>query len=582
MGIPRFGTLINSLNLQGETPEKVSGMLIDLNDLIHFFSQKTYLYGDDFKAFATPKDYKLRDSKSDSELEELFITSLINRLEMYLEVMEPSDYFIVAVDGPVPLAKIAQQRIRRFGAGSKRSTERFDNSSLSPGTPIMESIHLRLEKWFKDKASKDLFPPFACYSSYHEPGEGEHKMIKILLRNNKKIPKSDGVHFICGQDYDLMMLGTLFPFSNVIHYREDRKFEAKNGVPSADIYNVDLFKRYVYRSFMRDRSEIDFVLMYFMFGNDFIPKNPALENATNALKDMATTYILNGKRLVDLKTGKIIRQNFIELFRFFADIEKDNFDTIAAGYNPEKQSPYPILTKNMTKSKSGRIQLNIDKFKLEWYNRAMKMYNETNEDLPQYTDLEVFKRDMFENYLQILQWNLDYYLQRDVAWNFQYKFYFAPLLSDLADLEPSGEILRITDTWSEKSSIIRQLLMITHPSKVEDYIPKNYHNIISLPAMRKVSPTSPVVFMDGKPKNSEHLHVKILPLVDHQYYEDIMTPFKRKIEPRFYVNNRFPDIYVRETPEIKIEDVTENDYLPGSKTLVMSSEKFIWTDDIIR
>lgn len=603
MGIPQFnGQLIKSMLIEykdakpGTFPGYVSGMLIDLNDLLHFFSQKTYYYG----AFsASPKEAKDLAKKSDSELLELFISRVLSRLDMYLEEMSPTEYFIVTVDGPVPLAKIAQQRIRRlgFGAGGKKSSERFDYASLSPGTSIMEAIHLRLEAWFKERSDKELLPPFACYSSHHEPGEGEHKMIQILLRNHKRIPPCKGMHFICGQDSDLTMLGTLLPFRNVVHYREDRDHEAKHGVPTANIIMVDLFKRFVYKSFLRDRVDIDFVLAYFVFGNDFLPKNPALVRADSTMKDLSTAYIQNGKRLVDLKTGKIIRENFINFLKYFTPLEKANLDLAAFMYNPKVQTPYPILTKNTFRSARGRTEINLEGFKKDWYGRAMECYN-TNMKItyPEdksllYTDMDEFKRDMFENYLQMLQWTLDYYLRRDIAWNFQYKFYFSPLMSDLAELDPSGEILRPIDNWRDESSIVRQLIMISHPAKVEEFIPKSYYPVLMNENIKRMSPDKPTyIFMDGKKTDKEHLHTIILPLADHKYYEDIISKHKKYLEPRFKVNLRYPDVYIN---EVKSEGSMKPDSLGGvhsigdgcpvgSHTKVLTSEKFRWTDEIIR
>lgn len=603
MGILNFnGQLIKSLKLAygdakpGTFPEHVSGMLIDLNDLLHFFSQMVYMYGA-FKP-TSQAQIKALAKKTDAELQELFISKLLSRLDMYLEELEPTDYFIVAVDGPVPLAKIAQQRMRRFRLETPDPNSRFDNAQLSPGTPIMEAIHLRLEAWFKERSDQERLPAFACYSSFHEPGEGEHKMIEILLRNQKRIPLSDGMHFICGQDSDLTMLGTLIPLKNVVHYREDRDTEAKTGTPKADLIMVDLFKRYVYKTFLRDKTEIDFVLTYFLYGNDFIPKNPALIRADSALTDFSTAYIQNGKRLVDLKTGKIIRENFINFLKFFIPLEKSNLDQAAYMYNPKVQTPYPILTKNTFKSSRGRIEVNIEGFKNDWYNRAMKVYNDNirmvykEAETMIYTDIDVFKRDMFENYFEILQWNLDYYLRRDVAWNFQYKFYFSPLFSDLAEMDTSGEILRPTDNWKKESSIIRQLIMISHPSKVRNFIPKSYYSTIEDQAIKRISPDKPITFTDGKKEDKTHTHITILPLAEHRYYEDIISKQRQKsVDPRFKVNLRYPDIYINEA---KVEEISSPDSKEkgshcvgdgcpiGSHTVILTGEKFKWTDEIVR
>lgn len=564
MGIPKFfGQLINKQKIKyedaikGTFPTKVSGLMIDLNDLLHFFSQKVYLYG----SFET-NDYKKlssRDKLSDEDLDDIFINNIIARLEYYLEKYEPSQYFIVAVDGPAPLAKIAQQRIRRIGGGPSSGKSRFDNASLSPGTVIMEKIHLRLEEWFSKTFSNynEKLPQFACYSSFHEPGEGEHKMIRILMKNKDKFDLDyQGLHFLCGQDSDLIMLGTLLPLKNVVHYREDREKEAKDNQVHPILYMVDLFKKYIFTIFRRDNIEKDFILMYFIFGNDFIPKNPTLDNASYTVNDLAKAYITNGKKLIDTRNGKIYRDRFLDFLSFFEDTEKENLDTIASAYNPNIHPPYPILTNNITKV-NGRLLVDIDGFKKDWYNRAMETFNMFSDSI-KYDNLEIFIRDMCENYLQMLQWNLDYYQRvRGVSWNLQYMYYFSPFLSDVCKLSREGEIQRFRDDWEKQSSILRQLIMISHPSKIRNIIPVMFHKLLDNELIINKTPEKPIIFADGKGKytyqnrtfNSEHLRIVILPLVDNNSYSEIIDKESHLVPNRMKVYFRKPDYYIQNPVE---------------------------------
>ena len=106
----------------------------------------------------------------------------------------------------------------------------------------MSKIHERLNKWFYDRASEDKLPPFSCYSSYHEPGEGEHKMIQIFLDNLEKIPfkHKDGYHMLASQDSDILMLGMTIPLKNVVFWREDRETEAKTNNITPELYSIDI------------------------------------------------------------------------------------------------------------------------------------------------------------------------------------------------------------------------------------------------------------------------------------------------------------------------------------------------------
>lgn len=594
MGISKFnGQLVKNMAIRyedakiGTYPTTNSGLMIDLNDLLHFFSQKVYLYGNSFKN-PTPKQIKFRDSKTESQLEDLYIKSILNRLDYYLDEFEPEDYFIVVVDGPAPLAKIQQQRMRRFSSPPTGSTYGFDCAKLSPGTELMEKIHLAIKAWFYDKASKDKLPTLASYSSHHEPGEGEHKMIQILLNNRKDIFNGDpkGLHAICGQDSDLLMLGTLIPYKNVVWYREDRDKEIRTGSPDAEIRMVDAFKKEVYKNFMRDKTEVDYVLSYFLFGNDFIPKNPAFYQAEDTMKDISKAYATNGKRLVDLKTGKIIRRNFLDFLEKFVPMEQANLDMAAATYNGSKQLKYPILTENTKTLKNRRIVVDLEGFKQDWYQRTFDTYNEMackecegskGYTETKYTDPEVFMRDMMEHYLEMLQWNLDYYRGRKISWNFQYKFYFSPLLSDVAMLPREGDIARHYDDWKDESSIVRQLMMISHPGKVKDFIPKTHHGLLTNPIIKEMSPGAPIFFEDGETKKNSYLFKTILPLVTHDMYENIISEHKISIPSRMEVHLSPGDIYIK---DLEVSDDSA-DVIPGSHTKIRSHEKFAWAKSIV-
>lgn len=595
MGIPGFfSRVVKKLKMQyrdsapGTYPSKISGLLIDFNDLLHFMAQKTYLYGD-FKD--VPAKIRSRmESTSDSELEKIYIKRLLSRLDLYLTQFNPTDYFILAIDGPVPLAKMAQQRIRRFAGGGESdggesagrpTPARFDQAAISPGTPMMERVHLEIKKWFDTRSSQGRLPPFACYTSHHDPGEGEHKIIKILLDNVKRIPtdpSDPGMHFYCGQDGDLMMLGLTIPFKNVVFYREDRKEESKTGSPEPELFMIDAFRAFINRTYLRDNIDADFILMYFVFGNDFVNKNPAFSQADDTLMDLARAYIKGGKRLVDTRNGIISRKNLIALFGHLIESETNNLDAAAQNYNPARQRPFPILTKNTYRDKRGTIRLNIDNFKKDWYTRAMETYNELRAPCQEpYEDMDIFKRDMFENYLEMLQWNLDYYLRRPVSWNSQYRFYFAPLLSDLAMLNPEGEIPRIQDSWSENVSILRQLIIISHPSKVKDFIPSEYYSVLNDEIIQKMSPYKVEFFWDGKNDKTEFLRTFKVPNVSQEWYDAAISKASVRSEAsidRLKVSTVHPDIYLR-------EDIDLSGGIPRQSIVkTMTAEKFVWIEEI--
>ena len=110
----------------------------------------------------------------------------------------------------------------------------------------------------------------------------------------------------------------------------------------------------------------------------------------------------------------------------------------------------------------------------------------------------------------MLQWNLDYYLRKkDVSWNFQYKFFFPPFISDLALLPEEGHIFSQIDSTKKDASILRQLLMIIHPKRIDDHVPAPYNALIRGNALSKFSPDKPIFYPDGNTIKSKHFIIKI-------------------------------------------------------------------------
>ena len=124
-------------------------------------------------------------------------------LKIWREVGKPAHVFI-GIDGVVPMAKIRQQRLRRFKSiwmAKEEETRsirpidpnRWDTNAITPGTAFMERLGARLRQlctvqgWTLSDAS--------------EPGEGEQKCMEFW---RKGLGQGDVV--IYGLDADLILL----------------------------------------------------------------------------------------------------------------------------------------------------------------------------------------------------------------------------------------------------------------------------------------------------------------------------------------------------------------------------------------
>ena len=129
------------------------------------------------------------------EWEAQFIESIVTYCLKVIKIVNPKGVFI-AIDGVVPMAKMRQQRLRRFkSAWSKMDT--WDKNAITPGTVFMSKLKRRLESMVSIHENWFL-------SSSDEPGEGEHKIIAEWRKGTYK-----GNFAVYGLDADLIVLSML-------------------------------------------------------------------------------------------------------------------------------------------------------------------------------------------------------------------------------------------------------------------------------------------------------------------------------------------------------------------------------------
>jgi 5'-3' exonuclease len=163
------------------------------------------------------------------------IESVIQGLKQILEEINLEyKHIFIAFDGLVPLAKMVQQRYRRF----REDNDQFDKRQISPDTPYMRILESKI---------KEEFPEIRI-STTQEAGEGEHK---IFLDLNSLELKNKNV-IIYGLDADLILLSLQRP-ENIFLMRDGYLDiqELKKSLP------ID--------------SEQFLYLSVLCFGNDFMP-----------------------------------------------------------------------------------------------------------------------------------------------------------------------------------------------------------------------------------------------------------------------------------------------------------------------
>jgi len=223
------------------------------------------------------------------------IREVITYVQQMERVVKPSETLYIAVDGVAPMAKIKQQRMRRFKSAVVAEEEsriraearnetyipqpRWDTNAITPGTQFMSALATALRTFARTMPSKILVSPA------DEPGEGEQKIMEYV----RKHTPTDVV--VYGLDADLIVLSlwaSATTPTRIDLFREEVEF---NGAIKTNPYDEEqflymniehlataLFNKYS-RGIDQPQTQFitDFVALMSLLGNDFVPHGMTLK-----------------------------------------------------------------------------------------------------------------------------------------------------------------------------------------------------------------------------------------------------------------------------------------------------------------
>jgi 5'-3' exonuclease len=143
------------------------------------------------------------------------IDTVVTELRTLILKVKPTKSVYIAMDGPVPLGKIIQQRSRRYKTIIEKSfkseikskllittpdTVVWSTANISPGTLFMQEMCTAIKKELIEL--KKILPISYTFNPDNVPGEGEHKIINVM----RQTPKSTDVYVISSPDNDLIVL----------------------------------------------------------------------------------------------------------------------------------------------------------------------------------------------------------------------------------------------------------------------------------------------------------------------------------------------------------------------------------------
>jgi len=502
MGVPGFFAWLlryKSNNIILDKIDKtIECLYIDANCLFHP------------KCFEILKLYP--NEKNIQKLESLMIKNIIEYIDFLIKIAKPTRLIYIAVDGVAPIAKIDQQRKRRYKSfyDNKFRNELMDKFSIShnnswsnvvitPGTEFMEKLHIKLLNHIQTHSDKTKI----VYSSYKEEGEGEHKIYSYMKEKYKQYKYT---HVIYGLDADLIFLSLSSNFSSLYLLREGQEFGKNNA--QFNYVDIDQTKLTI-NEVMNDRIEQehindkdinysnDFIIICYFLGNDFIPHLPSIDIKKDGMDIILNAYsdmmLYTNERLLDNNYN--LNLTSLKIFiKSLANIEEDLIKN--------------KLFEHLKRDEKFRCKT-TEKFDIELFNYENLKYIDKSDPFMYFNELITFEESKFkyyehylhitvnqdlmikkmvESYFEIFCWVIDYYFRGCKNWRIKYEFNHAPFITDIYKLFDEINFKDINDIINQTYSpfTINQQLISVIPVTYKKIIPKNlqsYYNNIELTEM---------------------------------------------------------------------------------------------------
>jgi len=233
-------------------------------------------------------------------------------LERLVSIVSPKEEVFIAVDGPVPLAKIHQQRLRRFKSvwlrrrdaslkaemGLPPAEEGWDRNAITPGTRFMDEMNRFLGAWIL-KWNKQIGGSQCILSGSDTAGEGEHKVMQRLATMTGKNV------VVYGLDADLILLGMLhedLTGNRVLLCRENGEGTVTDVAElTIQFFDPTAVLDIMWKDHCKDGSSRsvwlrDYVAIMSVLGNDFMPHSLGW-----TIRDDAIAFILEGLEQICLR-----------------------------------------------------------------------------------------------------------------------------------------------------------------------------------------------------------------------------------------------------------------------------------------
>ena len=455
-------------------PSYFSYLISNSPRILHKITNSTKLFSHfflDCNSIIYDSYHKLIDNGMNSnckKIEKQIIDSTITEIQNYISQirLKEDGIVFVAFDGVAPMAKMIQQRERRYKSWYQNEIcndgkRVWDTCSITPGTKFMKKLSKDINSHFIDKKN-------VIVSGSEEVGEGEHKIFEYL--RNKKSTDVDAI--IYGLDADLIMLSlcNISTCSSIHLFRETpvfiKSFSSIIEPNEKYLLDINLLKEEVDGIMGGPNKHLDYVFLCFMLGNDFLPHFPALNIRTGGIDKLMEAYketIKKDEYIVTNETD-ICWDKLAKLVGWLYEREKGWICHEIAGR--DKKSKNMVFEDDIQKFiSSPMIERELEKqicpFKDGWekryYSLLFEKYN---------------IREITERYIEGLSWTLMYYVKGCIDWKWFYPYAYPPLLLNLE------HYLSLTSTikfgGGKPVSQSEQLYFVI-PKNSSSLLPQNLH-----------------------------------------------------------------------------------------------------------
>ena len=420
MGIPSyFRHLTRSLDglLVRNVPKEVSWLCLDFNCMIYHVLQRPDCVIGGGEAW-----------------EAEFMNEIVRYVMKVVRHVGPKVGVFLGVDGVVPMAKIKQQRMRRFRGGEGvtevTDTPKFNKNAITPGTDFMKRLGERLTRMAGEH--RDIRWKLSLAD---EPGEGEHKLMAFIRAMSE--PKNIVIY---GLDADLIVLSLLVSMEksieNVWLFREVMESSGGGGI-KRDALGEEEFHFFAISALIRYIRErggsgsgigkgylIDYCNAMMLLGNDFLPTSMTFRIREDGHEELCKMIReireLDDEVNADEETP--VTNLMIGIFERLAKEEEGRF--------------YRTCTRKLNSAVPPREEDGP----IQWKGEAIffhphptkRILNRDWRDIYYRTCLGgVEKSRVVQEYWRGMRWVLDYYKGRAVNMSWMYSWHYPPLWEDV-------------------------------------------------------------------------------------------------------------------------------------------------------